>query len=73
MRKVWLLKPTAPSAGAGAAAHVPTQCALLAMTVLRNCVVERIAPLQREARLLPAAITVAHAGAAFKSLEPLPQ
>src|SRR2546425_927292 len=28
MRSVWLLKPTMPSAGAGAAAQVPTQCLL---------------------------------------------
>src|SRR5215469_10399791 len=26
MRSVWLLNPTTPSAGAGAAAQVPTQC-----------------------------------------------
>ena len=31
MRSVWLLKPTTPSAGAGAAAQVPTQCLLLAI------------------------------------------
>src|SRR5580704_1207642 len=31
MRSVWLLKPTTPSAGAGAAAQVPTQCLLPAI------------------------------------------
>ena len=31
MRSVWLLKPTTASAGAGAAAQVPTQCLLPAI------------------------------------------
>jgi hypothetical protein len=34
MRSVWLLNPTTPSAGAGAAAQVPTQCLLLGKTAL---------------------------------------
>src|ERR1700689_2944587 len=33
-RIVWLLKPTTPSAGAGAAAQVPTQRLSLGMTIL---------------------------------------
>src|SRR5438552_15635088 len=33
-RIVWLLKPTMPSAGAGAAAQVPTQRLLLSITIL---------------------------------------
>jgi hypothetical protein len=36
MRSVWLLNPTTPSAGAGAAAQVPTQCLSLGKTVLRS-------------------------------------
>jgi hypothetical protein len=32
MRSVWLLNPTTPSAGAGAAAQVPTQCLSLGKT-----------------------------------------
>src|SRR5215475_7414741 len=34
MRSVWLLNPTTPSAGAGAAAQVPTQCLSLGKTGL---------------------------------------
>jgi hypothetical protein len=34
MRSVWLLNPTTPSAGAGAAAQVPTQCLSLGKTAL---------------------------------------
>src|SRR5262249_3333143 len=34
MRSVWLLNPTTPSAGAGAAAQVPTQCLSLGKAAL---------------------------------------
>jgi hypothetical protein len=36
IRNVWLLNPTTPSAGAGAAAQVPTQCLSLGKTALRS-------------------------------------
>jgi hypothetical protein len=36
MRSVWLLNPTTPSAGAGAAAQVPTQCLSLGKTALHS-------------------------------------
>jgi hypothetical protein len=36
MRSVWLLNPTTPSAGAGAAAQLPTQCLSLGKTVLHS-------------------------------------
>src|SRR5258708_2529733 len=36
MRSVWLLNPTRPSAGAGAAAQLPTQCLSLGKTALQS-------------------------------------
>src|SRR5262249_1419732 len=36
MRSVWLLNPTTPSAGAGAAAQVPTQCLSLGKATLHS-------------------------------------
>jgi hypothetical protein len=36
MRSVWLLNPTTPSAGAGAAAQVPTQCLSLGKAALHS-------------------------------------
>src|SRR5262245_26817979 len=36
MRSVWLLNPTTPSAGAGAAPQVPTQCVSFGKTALQS-------------------------------------
>jgi hypothetical protein len=48
MRSVWLLNPTTPSAGAGAAAQVPTQCLSLGKTALHSTAMDLEAFMARD-------------------------
>ena len=61
-RIVWLLKPTTPSAGAGAAAQVPTQRLSLGMTITTQF---RYLKLIRSVRLSVEALSFKASFAAF--------
>src|SRR5436190_24351471 len=45
IRSVWLLNPTTPSAGAGAAAQLPTQCLLFCIASSHFALAEIVPPL----------------------------